>query len=135
MYLFDTDILSNLVKRRPSSQLIARLEATPAELQFTSTINLGEMVYVAYRNRERAEQLLERMEQAILPNVTVLPFDIAAARTYGEIRADLELRGLPIGDADTRIAAVALSRDLTLVTANLRHFRRVTGLRIENWLI
>ena len=135
MYLFDTDILSNLVKRRPSSQLIARLEATPAELQFTSTINLGEMVYGAHRNRERAEQLLERMEQAILPNVTVLPFDIAAARTYGEIRADLELRGLPIGDADTRIAAVALSRDLTLVTANLRHFRRVTGLRIENWLI
>ena len=94
MYLFDTDILSNLVKRRPSSQLIARLEATPAELQFTSTINLGEMVYGAYRNRERAEQLLERMEQAILPNVTVLPFDIAAARTYGEIRADLELRGV-----------------------------------------
>ena len=52
MYLFDTDVLSNLVKRQPAPLLISKLEATPAELQYTSSINLGEMVYGAYRQTE-----------------------------------------------------------------------------------
>jgi hypothetical protein len=55
-------------------------------------------------------------------------------RRYGEIRAGLERLGTPIGDADVRIAAIALSRGLKVVTANERHFRRVPGLETENWL-
>ena len=134
MYLFDTDVLSNLVKRQPSPLLISKLEATPAELQYTSSINLGEMVYGAYRQTEQTARLLIRLEQAILPNVTILPFDTTAARIYGEVRAALERMGTPIGDADTRIASVALARNFTVVTGNVRHFRRVPGLRVENWL-
>jgi len=66
--------------------------------------------------------------------VTVLPFDARAAVVYGSVRADLERAGLPLEDADLRIAAITLARDLTLVTGNGRHFDRVPGLRIENWL-
>jgi tRNA(fMet)-specific endonuclease VapC len=77
---------------------------------------------------------LERLENTLLPNLPVLPVDTAAARWYGEIRAGLERRGTPIGDADLRIAAIALARGLTVVTGNRRHFQRVAGLPAENWL-
>jgi tRNA(fMet)-specific endonuclease VapC len=53
---------------------------------------------------------------------------------YGRLRAQLEREGRRIGEPDLRIAAIALARDLTLVTGNVRHFQRVPDLRIENWL-
>ncbi len=52
----------------------------------------------------------------------------------GEVRALLERQGTPVGDADLRIAAIALVRNLIIVTANTRHFQRVPGLPVENWL-
>ena len=134
MYLLDTDILSNLMKRSPSSVLVARVARVPPEEQFTSSITLGELFYGAYRLRERTAILLEKIEDALLPNLPVLAFDTAAARRYGEIRAELERLGTPIGDADMRIAAIPLSRGLRVVTGNDRHFRRVPELETENWL-
>ena len=133
MYLLDTDILSNLMKRAPASALVTRLARVRPEDQFTSSVTLGELLYGAHRS-SRTATLLERIEETLLPELPVLPFDAAAARRYGEIRAELERRGNPIGDADTRVASIALSRGLTVVTGNERHFRRVPGLEIENWL-
>jgi tRNA(fMet)-specific endonuclease VapC len=133
MYLLDTDILSNLMKRAPASALVARLALVPPEDQSTSSVTLGELLYGAHRS-SRTAALLKRIEETLLPELPVLPFDAAAARRYGEIRAELEQRGTPIGDADTRVAAIALSRGLKVVTGNERHFRRVPGLEIENWL-
>ena len=134
MYLLDTDILSNLMKRSPSSALVARVARVPPEEQFTRSITLGELTYGAHRLRERTAILMNRIEVALLPNLPVLAFDTAAARRYGEIRAELERLGTPIGDADVRIAAIALSRGLIVVSGNERHFRRVPELKIENWL-
>ncbi|MGQ9572730.1 MAG: type II toxin-antitoxin system VapC family toxin [Chloroflexota bacterium] len=134
MYLLDTDILSNLLKRAPSTALIAKLAAVPPEQQFTSSITIGELIYGAYRLGPQANVLLDRIEETLLPNLPVLPFDVAAARRYGEVRAELERRGTPAGDADVRIAAIALAHGLTVVTANVRHFQRIPGLTVENWL-
>lgn len=134
MYLLDTDILSNLMKRSPSTSLVAKVARVPPEHQFTSSITLGELVYGAHRLRERTTILLERIEDALVPNLPILSFDAAAARRYGEIRAELERSGTPVGDADMRIAAIALSHDLKVVTGNERHFQRVPELEIENWL-
>ena len=134
MYLLDTDTLSNLLKRVPSTALIAKLASVPPEHQFTSSITLGELFYGAYRLRERAHILLERLNRTLLPNLPALPFDGAAARCYGEVRAALERQGTPLGDADLRIGAIALVRDLTVVTGNVRHFQRIPGLSVENWL-
>ena len=134
MYLLDTDILSNLMKRSPSSALVARVARVPPEQQFTSSITLGELVYGAHRLRERTTILMERIEDVLVPNLHVLSFDAAAARRYGEVRAKLERSGTPIGDADLRIAAIALSHHLKVVTGNERHFQRVPELEIENWL-
>ncbi len=134
MYLLDTDILSNLARRTPSTALIARLASVPQDSQFTSTITLGEMVYGAHRLRAHTRLLLERLDRALLPNLPVLPFDVAAARRYGEVRAELERLGTPLAEADLRIGAIALSRGLTMVTGNVRHFRRIPELSVENWL-
>ena len=134
MYLLDTDILSNLMKRSPSGALVARVARVAPEEQFTSSITLGELVYGAHRLRARTAILMQKIEHTLLPNLPVLSFDAAAARRYGEIRAELERLGAPIGDADMRIAAIALSRGLRVVTGNERHFRRVPELETENWL-
>jgi predicted nucleic acid-binding protein len=134
MDLLDTDVLSNLLRRAPSPALVARLTLVPPEQQFTSSITLGELMYGAYRLQERTAALLQRLDEALLPNLPVLPFDATAARRYGEMRADLERRGTPIGDADLRIASIALARGLTVVTGNVRHFQLVPGLAVENWL-
>ena len=134
MYLLDTDILSNLLKRTPSTALIAKLESVPVEHQFTSSITLGELFYGAHRLRERAGLLLERLDRTLPPNLPALPFDAAAARRYGEVRAELERNGTPLGDADLRIGAIALAHSLIVVTGNVRHFRRIPGLLVENWL-
>ncbi len=112
---------------------IARLAATPIEHQFTSAITVGEMVYGAHRSA-RTEQLLSQLQTHVWPNVKILPFDRVAAETYGRIRAELEKAGIPIGEPDARIAAVALSHNLTVVTGNVRHIDRVPGLPVENWL-
>ena len=133
MYLLDTDVLSNLMKRAPADALVARLAKVPPEDQSTSSVTLGELLYGAHRS-SRTAALQERIAETLLPELPVLPFDAAAARRYGELRAELERRGTPIGDADTRVASIALSRRLTVVTGNERHFRRVPGLEIENWL-
>lgn len=134
MYLLDTDILSNLLRRAPSTALVTKLASIPPEQQFTSSITLGELVYGAYRLQERADALLQRLDETLLPNLPILPFDASAARRYGEVRAELERRGTPMGDADLRIASIALTLDLTVVTANVRHFQKVPGLAVENWL-
>ncbi len=134
MYLLDTDILSNLMKRAPASALVARVARVPPEDQFTSSVTLGELLYGAHRS-SRTAALLERIEETLLPELPILPFDAAAARRYGELRAELERKGTRIiGDADTRVASIALSRGLTVVTGNERHFQQVPGLAIENWL-
>ena len=134
MYLLDTDILSNLMRRTPSTVLIARLAAVPPEQQFTSSITLGELFYGAYRLGGASKSLLERLEKILLPNLHAIPFDTESAIKYGTIRAELESHGILIGDADLRIAAIALSRGLTIVTGNVNHFRKVPGLTVENWL-
>lgn len=91
------------------------------------------MIYGAIRS-DRAEELLARLRSLIWPVVHVLPFDQEAAEIYGRVRVDLERRGVPLPEADLRIAAVALSRQMILVTGNVRHFNRIANLTVENWL-
>ncbi len=134
MFLFDTDVVSHVLKRAPSPSLLGRLATVPPEQQFTTAITVGEMVYGAYRSPRR-EQLLRQLEERVWPNVRILPFNRAAAETYGRLRAALERAGTPLSEPDLRIAAIALTHDLTVVTGNVRHFSRVPGLRVENWLV
>ena len=133
MYLFDTDTLSNLVKRSPSSVLLSRLARIRRGDQFTTTITVGEMVYGAYKS-DRPYYFLDKLNRLLLPKLTVLSFDEPAAREYGRLRATLEKAGTPMAEPDLRIASICLVRDLTLITGNVSHFSKVPGLRVENWM-
>ena len=133
-YLFDTDTLSELMRRAPSPGLLRRLAAVAPEDQSTSSITLGELVYGARRVAARSAELTRQIEETVTANLAVLPFDADAARVYGRLRAELEADGSPIGNADTQIASIAIARDLVVVTGNVRHFERVPGLVVENWL-
>lgn len=133
-YILDTDVISNLLRRAPSTTLVRRLASVDPEEQYTTSITLGELVFGAHRVPDRTQDLLQRIDSVIGPDLLVLPFDEPAARSYGIIRAALEQAGTSIGDADLRIAAIAIARDMTVVTANVRHFERVPGLPVENWI-
>jgi predicted nucleic acid-binding protein len=133
MYLFDTDALSEVVKRVPSAMFLSRLARVPPELQFTLAITVGEMVYGAHRSSRR-DHLLKQLQDRLWSNIQILPFDRPAAETYGELRATLEQAGTPLSEPDMRIASIAVARGLTVVTGNVRHFSRISGLPVENWL-
>ncbi|MEA2230716.1 MAG: tRNA(fMet)-specific endonuclease VapC [Solirubrobacteraceae bacterium] len=133
MFCLDTDVLSAVVKLDPPLHLIRRLARTPATEQCTTAITLGELLYGVARRGSSA--LAERVQNLIQSAGPVLAFDEPAAQQYGRVRASLERDGRRLAEPDLRIAAIALSRDATLVTANVRHFARVPGLCVENWLI
>ena len=80
------------------------------------------------------ERHLQNIEARVLPALRVVPFDVEAARKFGELKAALEAKGTPLADADLQIAAIALVGGHELVTGNVRHFSRVPGLRINTAL-
>lgn len=132
MCLLDTDTLSNLLKRSPSARLIQKLAETPPDRQFTTAINIGEMVYGAFRS-PNAEILLQRFQAKIDPE-QVLPFDYEAAQIYGRLRSELEKKGAVVPEADLRIGSIALYHKLTVITGNVRHFSLIPNLPVENWM-
>jgi predicted nucleic acid-binding protein len=129
-YLFDTDALSEPLRRRPIALYIAWLEAVPRADQFASAVSIGELYKGAFRVADSARHL-ENIETRVLVAVTVLPYDVAVARVYGEIEATLAGRGQRLADADLQIAATAIYHGLELVTGTVRHFERVPRLRVH----
>lgn len=128
-YLFDTDAISELLRPRPLPGYLDWLETVPREEQYTSAVVVGELYRGAFRTADR-DRHLRNIEDRVLPSVTSLPYDIAVARVFGQVRAHLEDLGRVLPDADLQIAATALHHGLELVTGNLRHFERVPKLEI-----
>ena len=130
MYLLDTNIVSYWMRGHPEVLRQVRSHA-PSELSLSS-ITLAEILYGIEKSPSRKGERRERIAR-ILSQLQLHPFDEAAARRYATVRARLEESGQPISERDTQIAAVALSRRLTVVTNNAREFGRVAGLAVENW--
>jgi predicted nucleic acid-binding protein len=129
-FLFDTDAISELLRPRPLNIYVAWLSKVPREEQFTSSVVIGELYKGAYRSHARQKHL-KNIEQRILPAVTALPYDVATAKVFGQIRAKLEEAGTILPDADLQIAATAVYHDLELVSGNSRHFSRISKLKIN----
>ncbi len=134
MFIFDTDIYTNVMRKAPSETLLNRLKKLPRRDQFTTTITIAEVYYGIMKASNRP-RLLKLFEDVLLPRATILPFDFSAAKKYGEIRSFLEKQGTPLAHADLQIASITLSMNMTLITGNLKHFQRVPQLTVENWLI
>jgi len=133
MYLFDTDVLSNIVKRNPSKTLLQKIQKLPRGLQYTSSINIGEIYYGANRSSRR-EQIIEAFEERVFPSVHIVGFDEMSGKLFGELKARLEEQGIVCSDPDLRIASIAIQHDYILITGNTRHFEKISGLSIENWI-
>jgi len=128
-YLIDSDICILAMKRR-SPALVRRLEQR-ADVAAISIVAYGELMFGAAMSTRRDDAAAHL--SALIETVQVLPLPLAAAQPYAAIRAELQRTGQPIGSNDLWIAAHALADDFTLVTNNEREFRRVPGLRVENW--
>lgn len=130
-YLLDTDICIYLIKKKPAS-VIQKLSALPNDQVALSDISLFELQF-GVENSKYREQAQQALNHFIEPLENILPIDRAAANYAAKIRADLESKVSPIGPYDTLIAAVALSHDLILVSNNVKEFKRVNKLKLENW--
>jgi tRNA(fMet)-specific endonuclease VapC len=124
----DTDITSYIFWHRDPA-VRRRLLAYDVGDVGVSAITAAELRYGSAMKASEA-----RTVERALMSLVVTPFDAAAAEVYGEVRSTLRRRGTPIGPLDMLIAAHAISLDVPLATNNLREFRRVPGLRVENWL-
>jgi len=131
--LFDTDCLSNILKKTPSPMLIKKLESLPKGLQFTTSINVSEIYLGAYHSKNK-KKILAAYEDKVFTNVNILPFDTESGKIYGRMKALLEKRGFSKSEPDLRIAAIAIQHDMILVTGNKRHFMNIPGLNIEDWI-
>src|SRR5687767_2955081 len=128
MYLLDTNMVSFAIRGVGSVGNRLR-DADPTEIAVTA-ITEAELWFGV---RKSGSRKLEGAVVGFLDAVSILAFDRPAARSYGTLRALLETRGTPIGIADTMIAAQALAAGCVMVTNNRRHFRRVPGLKTEDW--
>ena len=131
MYLLDTNILSELVRRLPDPRVESRFESEPESL-FTSVICLEEIRF-GTRIGPPGNKLWERMEADVLPHLSVLALGPSAAILAGDLRAEWKTLGTPVGYRDGLIAATAKAHNLILATRNVRHFDHVSGLTVENW--
>lgn len=129
-WLFDTDAISELLRPRPSRPYVKWLGTVSRADQFASAVTIGELFKGAFRSQARDRHLLN-IDERILPAVTVLPYDSATARVFGQLQAWLEDTGRPLADADVQIAATAIYHGLELVTGNVKHFRRIPQLVIN----
>jgi len=132
-YLFDTDIITNIFKEQPFPGLLARLAELPRNQQHLSSITLSEFVYGAYKS-DRPDYHMSNLQNILFPSVNILGFDSKVAYACGRLRAELEKAGTPFALADIENAAIALAHKLVLVTGNSRHFAKISGLTVQNWL-
>ena len=129
-FMLDTNIVIYTIKNRPNS---ARKAFIKHEGQMCiSSVTWGELVYGAERSSQPERNLADI--EALAARLEVAPFEFSGATHFGQLRAELYKEGKPIGPYDMMIAGHARALGLVLVTNNLKEFKRVPGLRVENWL-
>jgi tRNA(fMet)-specific endonuclease VapC len=128
--MLDTNIVSDLI-RNPQGRVAKRIAKVGEDNICTSIIVAAELRYGCAKSGSK--RLLEAVED-LLGEIIVLAFDVPADADYGGIRIELEAAGKPIGGNDLLIAAHAYATGATIVTANTDEFKRIRGLKVENWL-
>lgn len=126
--ILDTDHCVEILRGR----LDADSHVESFSLLFVTAITVGELVFGAYKS-DRPEYHLNQVMR-LLAGVTVLPFDENTAHRFGRIKDKLRRRGMLIAEPDLQIASIALHHSLPLATHNYRHFSRIEGLELMDWL-
>ena len=132
MYLLDTNICIYAINGR-NRKIVETLKSKPVGEVGLSAITLAELEYGASKSAHRDRNRL--MLIGFASPFRILPFDSADAEMFGILRTYLERAGTPIGPYDLQIAAQAVIRNYVLVTNNVGEFRRIPGLKVENWVV
>jgi len=130
-YLLDTNTCVFIINHKPKS-VRQKIQSIPVGDIAVSSVTISELEYGVAKSADPKKNQAA-LDKFMMP-LEVLAYDESASRHYGAIRARLEKKGIPIGSMDLMIAAHALSLGLTIVTNNLREFRRVRGLKVEDWV-
>ncbi len=132
MYLLDTNILSELIKKKPDQNLMSQLRTKASHELFTLSICVLELRFGS-RLRDDFEDFWSHLNREIISRINIIPFGEKEAIIAGDILAKLKKSGKIIGIEDILIAASAMANQFTVATGNIRHFSRVKGLICENW--
>lgn len=132
MFLLDTNIVSEIVRRVPDARVMARLNGEVAARLHISTVTVFELRFGAARSAKPAS-LWARIQRDVIGRFQVIPFTEQDALAAGDLMAPLVGGGQHLALHDIWLAGVAFGRNLTLVTRNRRDFDRITGLKVENW--
>lgn len=129
-HLLDTDICIYWLKGRP--EVKERLQVVGLDRVAISVITVAELYFGAY-NSARVDENLTRA-CTFAKQITVLPLDDAVLAAFGRLKAELRRQGQPLPDFDLLIAATALAQERILVTNNVRHYKRIPDVQLENWI-
>ena len=129
-YLLDTNVVIYAIKNRPQS-LRRKFNQLQGQMA-VSAVTWGELIYGVERSAQPERNLADI--ESLGARIEVLPFDQIAANHFGQIRAELYRIDRPIGPYDMMIAGQARARGLVLVSNNVKEFKRVSGLMLENWV-
>ena len=129
MYLLDTDIIVYSLKGHKIVQNNLRQHYN--DPLCLSVISLMELYYGAYKS-DRVESNLAKVK-TLESNLRIIRAGEEVVELFGMFKSQLETKGQPLDDFDIIIASMALAHNLTLVTNNTRHFKRIEGLKLENW--
>ena len=132
MFLFDTNVLSEIINRRPNGPVLRKLMACASGLRFASEITRYELRY-GCALLPPGNPMWQRVEADVLPRCTWLPVDAEVCIQAADLGAHLRSAGKTVDLADLFIAATALVHNLIVVTRNVKHFERIEGLQLENW--
>jgi tRNA(fMet)-specific endonuclease VapC len=134
MFLLDTNILSELIKKKPNPYLLSRLSSLPIHTLFTSIICLMELRYGSAL-RADFDFFWSRILGQVISQVQVISLGPEEGLIAGDLLARLRKKGQSIGLEDILISSTAITHNLVLITANIKHFSKIDGLTVENWLV
>jgi tRNA(fMet)-specific endonuclease VapC len=130
--LIDSSVL--IEAERGRLDLVSHVRQRPGEDAFISAVSVSEILFGVHRATDPAlRNRRSAVAEALLSRFEILGIDAAVARMHAQLKADLAALGTPVGPHDLWLAATCLLHGLTMVTANLREFRRVPGLAVESW--
>jgi tRNA(fMet)-specific endonuclease VapC len=130
-YILDTNTCIYFLNRS-SEKIITKMKSlSPSHIKL-SAITVAELFFGA--EKSKAQKKNWKIVQSFIDNFDLIPFDANCCQNYAKIRALLEKSGSPIGPMDLLIASITLTHNLTLVTNNIKEFKRIKGLSLENWI-
>lgn len=131
MYVLDTDIIIAILKN--NAKVLKNIKELTEDVKiYTTIINMAELYYGAYHSQQVENNLIK--VKKVEERFKMLSLTKTAIIEYGKIKSRLNQEGIPLADNDLFIASITKCRNFILVTHNTRHFKRIPGLKIEDWL-